>query len=85
MTTRPGVTRLRVTRPGVPRSGPGGPAPAAEAAEAVQRAAADANSALWRVTEGDPGARERFDEAHGVFRHRLAEFNEAARDAMTAS
>lgn len=41
-----------------------GPAPAAEAAKGVQRNAAEACRALWRVTEGDPGARERFDEDH---------------------
>ncbi|MFF1702665.1 hypothetical protein [Streptomyces sp. NPDC058252] len=72
-----------------------GPAPAAEAAEAVQRAAAMANRALWRVTEsapdagersdGAPGARERFDEARDVFRHSLERFTTVARDAMTAS
>lgn len=62
-----------------------GPAPAAAAAEAVQRAASEANRALWRVTEGDPGARERFDEAHGVFRLGLERFVEVARTAMTAS
>ncbi|MFF1679662.1 hypothetical protein ACFVYG_26975 [Streptomyces sp. NPDC058256] len=33
-----------------------GPAPAAEAAKGVQRTAAEACRALWRVTEGDPGA-----------------------------
>ncbi|AVH58859.1 MULTISPECIES: hypothetical protein [Streptomyces] len=62
-----------------------GPAPAAEAAVAVQGAALEANRALWRITEGDSGARERFDEAHGVFRRRLERFVEAARNAMTAS
>ena len=62
-----------------------GPAPAADAAEAVQWAAAQANRALWRITEGDLGARERFDEAHGVFRDLLERFIEAARAAMTAS
>lgn len=62
-----------------------GPAPAAAAAEAVQQAAREANRALWRITEGGQGARERFDEAHEAFRRRLERFIEAAAHAMTAS
>ncbi|MEU1530171.1 hypothetical protein [Streptomyces fagopyri] len=59
-----------------------GPVPAAEAATAVQQAAAQANRALWHVTRGDPGAHERFDGAHEVFRHTLERFTGTARDAM---
>ncbi|MCX5557548.1 hypothetical protein [Streptomyces sp. NBC_00038] len=62
-----------------------GPAPAAEEAKGVQQTAAEACRALWRVTEGDPGAHGRFDENHRAFRHRLEEFIEAARTAMIAS
>ncbi|MFE6482949.1 hypothetical protein ACFVGN_08445 [Streptomyces sp. NPDC057757] len=62
-----------------------GPAPAAEAAEAVMGAAAEANSALARVSRGEPGARERFDETHAVFRHRLERFIEEARTIMADS
>ncbi|MFF2381765.1 hypothetical protein [Streptomyces sp. NPDC058108] len=62
-----------------------GPAPAAEAAGDVQRAAAEANRALWRVTCGDPGAHERFDAAHEAFRRRLERFVVVARDAMGAT
>jgi hypothetical protein len=63
-----------------------GPAPAAEAAEALLAAAAEANSALARVSEGDdPGSRELFDETHGAFRHRLEQFIGEARSAMVAS
>ncbi|MCX4574836.1 hypothetical protein [Streptomyces sp. NBC_01571] len=60
-----------------------GPVRAAEAANALQQAAAQANRALWRVTCGDPGARERFDEAHAAFRHTLERFTGTARDAMS--
>ncbi|MEV6528033.1 MULTISPECIES: hypothetical protein [Streptomyces] len=61
-----------------------GPVRAAEAATALQQAAAQANRALWRVTCGDPGARERFEEAHAAFRHTLERFIGTARDAMSA-
>ncbi|MCX4974661.1 hypothetical protein [Streptomyces sp. NBC_00620] len=62
-----------------------GPAPAAEAAEALMQTAAEANSALRRVSQGDPGAREEFDETHEAFRHRLEQFIAEARTAMIAS
>jgi hypothetical protein len=62
-----------------------GPAPVAEAAEAVQSAALEANRALWRVTTGVAEAHQNFTDAHGVFRRRLKRFTVAARDAMTAS
>ncbi|MFJ2826657.1 hypothetical protein ACIPC1_03470 [Streptomyces sp. NPDC087263] len=63
-----------------------GPAPAAEAAEALMRAAAEANSALARVSEsGAPGSRELFGETHGAFRDRLEQFIGEARTAMVAS
>jgi len=59
-----------------------GPAPVAEAAEAVRRAASDANGALWALSQGEDGATERFDEAHGTFRRELERFIEAARTAV---
>jgi hypothetical protein len=36
-----------------------------------------ANPALWMVSQGEPGARERFDEAHRIFRGRLEGFAQA--------
>ncbi|MFI6334398.1 hypothetical protein [Streptomyces sp. NPDC050535] len=62
-----------------------GPAPAAEAAEAVMAAAAQSNSALARISEGEPGARELFEETHAVFRHKLERFIDEARTAMADS
>jgi hypothetical protein len=59
-----------------------GPEPVAEAAEAVKQAASDSNKALWIVSQGEAGARERFDEAHRIFRFQLERFIEAARTAM---
>jgi hypothetical protein len=59
-----------------------GPAPVAEAAEAVRRAASDANGGLWMLSQGMDGATERFDQAHRVFRRELDRFIEAARTAM---
>jgi hypothetical protein len=57
----------------------------AEAAEAVRRAASDANGGLWRLSQGLDGATERFDEAHRLFRRELDRFIEAARTAMQGS
>jgi hypothetical protein len=62
--------------------GPDGPA---DAAQVVLEAAAEANRALWRVSLGDPGARERFEEGQRDFLRRLERFVEAARAAMDAS
>lgn len=59
-----------------------GPETVAQAARGVLEAAYEANSALWRVAEGEPQARERFDEAQERFRHRLEEFIEAAHAAV---
>jgi hypothetical protein len=59
-----------------------GPASVADAAEAVKLAASEANTALWMVSQDGPGARERFDEAHRVFRFKLDGFIVAARAAM---
>jgi len=59
-----------------------GPTPVAEVAEEVKQAAADANSALWMLSHGESGARERFDEARRIFRFRLDSFIGAARTAM---
>jgi hypothetical protein len=61
-----------------------GPDPAAEAAEAVRRAAAETNGALWLVSQGEEGARERFDEAQRRFRTELDCFVAAARTSMDA-
>lgn len=62
-----------------------GPAFVAEAAEAVQQAASKSNSALAKVSQGEPGASEHFDEAHRVFRLQLDGFIVAARAAMNDS
>ncbi len=59
-----------------------GPESVAEAAESVKRAASDSNRALRRVSQGEPNARERFDEAHRVFRGQLAGFITTARSAL---
>jgi hypothetical protein len=59
-----------------------GPAPVAEAAEAVQQAASEANSVLWMLSRGESGARERFEESHQVFRTHLKRFIETARSAV---
>lgn len=59
-----------------------GSAPVADAAESVRQAVSDSNAALWMISRGEVGARERFDEAHRFFRARLEEFIEAARIAM---
>ncbi|MFH8491166.1 Sir2 family NAD-dependent protein deacetylase [Streptomyces longisporoflavus] len=59
-----------------------GPEAPAQAARAVLEAASEANSALWRVSRNEPQARERFDEAHERFRHRLEEFITTAHAAL---
>ncbi|MFE9098063.1 hypothetical protein [Streptomyces sp. NPDC007264] len=59
-----------------------GPESVAHAARSVLEAASETNSALWRVSQGEPQARERFDEAQERYRHRLEEFIEAARTAV---
>ena len=41
-----------------------GPAPVADAAQAVRDAAAEANGALGMLSRGQDGATERFDQAH---------------------
>jgi hypothetical protein len=61
-----------------------GPAPVAEAAEAIQEMASKSNRALRMISQNEPGAREHFDEAHRIFRVRLAEFIEAARGSINA-
>ncbi|MFE5812724.1 hypothetical protein [Streptomyces sp. NPDC056479] len=60
-----------------------GPDPVAQAAREVLEAASEANSALARVSQDEPQARERFDEAQKRFRNRLEEFIEAARTAVS--
>jgi hypothetical protein len=59
-----------------------GPPRVAEAAEAVQQAAAATNRALRRISLSEAGALSSFDEAHSHFRLRLESFIEAARTAM---
>jgi hypothetical protein len=59
-----------------------GPAPVVEAAEAVKRAASDANHLLWELSQAETGARERFDEAYQIFCVQLSKFIEAAQEAM---
>ncbi len=59
-----------------------GPAPVVEAAEAVKQAASDANHVLWEISQAEPGARERFDDAYRIFRVQLGKFIEAAQTAM---
>lgn len=62
-----------------------GPAPVAEAAEAVRRAAAEANGALWMLSQDQDGATERFDQAHRAFRRELEGFIEAARTTVQST
>jgi hypothetical protein len=62
-----------------------GPAAVAEAAEAVKQAASDTNHFLWEISEGQTGARERFDDAYRIFRVHLTKFIEAAQATMAAS
>jgi hypothetical protein len=59
-----------------------GPAPVADAAQAVKDAAAEANGALSMLSQGQDGATERFDQAHRAFRLELERFIEAARTAV---
>ena len=59
-----------------------GPAPAAEAASAVQQAAAEANTALWQISQGKAGARDQFDTAQHDFHVRLTIFIETSRSGM---
>lgn len=49
--------------------------------QAVRDAAAEANSALGMLAQGQDGATERFDQAHRAFRIELEGFIEAARTA----
>ena len=62
-----------------------GPAPVVQAAHAVEQAAADANSALWRIAQGDSGARDRFYAANRLFRSELEEFIQSASGALEDS
>lgn len=59
-----------------------GPAPVAEAAEAVMEAASRSNRALWMISQSVPEARDHFDQAHRTFRVQLERFIAAARSAM---
>ncbi|HWF82907.1 MAG TPA: hypothetical protein VN695_20200 [Streptosporangiaceae bacterium] len=60
-----------------------GPPPAAETAKAVSQAASDVNTALWKISLGQDGARDRFDAAHQAFRMEVDKFIESAQTAMT--
>jgi len=62
-----------------------GPAPVADAAEAVRDAAAEANGALWMLSQGQDDAAEHFDQAHRAFRLELERFIEAARMAVQST
>jgi hypothetical protein len=59
-----------------------GPAPAAEAADAVRQAASAANTALHQISQAEDGATERFQKAHQTYRLELERFIETARAAM---
>ncbi|MDF5755809.1 hypothetical protein [Spongiactinospora sp. TRM90649] len=59
-----------------------GPAAVAELAGAVQQAAADCNSALWEIAQGNAAARERFDGANRRYRSEVERFIYRAREAM---
>jgi hypothetical protein len=61
-----------------------GPSSVAEHAEAITNAASDANTALWAISQSEPGARARFDELRQEYRFRLGTFIDAARTAMSA-
>ncbi|MGW3421586.1 hypothetical protein [Streptomyces phaeochromogenes] len=59
-----------------------GPETVARAARGLQ-AAAEANSALWRVAQEKPQAREHFDAMKEQFRDRLDDFIAAAHAAVS--
>jgi hypothetical protein len=59
-----------------------GPPTAADAAEQVRQAATNTNRALSLISKGESDARERFDDAHRLFRADLEGFIEAARGAI---
>lgn len=61
-----------------------GPDTVAQAARGVLEAASEANSALWRVAQEEPQAREHFDEAQKRFRDCLEEFIDAAHTAVSS-
>lgn len=60
-----------------------GPETVAQAARGLQEAAAQANSALWRVAQEKPQAREYFDAMQEQFRDRLDDFIAAAHAAVS--
>ncbi|MBB5626359.1 hypothetical protein [Sphaerisporangium krabiense] len=62
-----------------------GPATVAEASEAVTQAAADCNSMLWEIAQGQEGARSRFDQAHHRYREVVEWFIRQARAAVSGS
>ncbi|MFE3328841.1 hypothetical protein [Streptomyces sp. NPDC059176] len=60
-----------------------GPEIVAQAARGVLEAASETNSALRRVSQDEPQARERFDASQERFRYRLEAFIEAARTSVS--
>lgn len=62
-----------------------GPPAVAAAAEQVRHAAMNANRALSSVCQRESDARERFEDAHRLFRACLEEFIEAARAAIAGA
>jgi hypothetical protein len=60
-----------------------GPETVAQAARGLQEAAAQANSALWRVAQEKPQAREHFDAMQEQFKDRLDDFIAAAHAAVS--
>jgi hypothetical protein len=59
-----------------------GPAPVVQDAQAVEQAASDANSALWKIAQAESGATDRFYAAHQVFRRQLEAFIRSASGAL---
>lgn len=61
-----------------------GPSTVADAAEHIRQATMNTNRVLSLISQGQSDARERFDDAHRLFRAGLEEFIEAARNAIAA-
>ena len=59
-----------------------GPSTVADAAEHLRQATTNTNRALSSISQGQSDARERFDDAHRLFRTGLEQFIDAARNAI---
>jgi hypothetical protein len=59
-----------------------GPSTVADAAEHLRQATMNTNRMLSLISRGQSDARERFHDAHRLFRAGLEEFIEAARNAI---